>query len=250
MNAAEALRSEPFAVFDTETTGVDVENDRIVSAYVALVAPNGEIIESNSWLIDPGIPIPDEAAAVHGYTTERIRAEGDPDVASSIRLLANTLASTRRHPLVVMNAPFDLTLLDREVRRHRAGIVDPESGPEGLWWWPEPVLDPLVLDKAIDPYRRGKRTLTALCEVYGIQLEQAHAAESDARAAGALARILLEQTLAKAGDDGTVTLEDVHRWQTAWKSRQQDSLRDYFIREGKLDAAQTVRGDWPIYEEH
>jgi DNA polymerase III epsilon subunit-like protein len=63
------------AAFDIETTGTDPESDRIVTAAISLVG--AELPgEHHAWLIDPGIEIPAGAAAVHGITTERARAEG------------------------------------------------------------------------------------------------------------------------------------------------------------------------------
>ena len=46
-----------------------------------------------------------------------------------------------------------------------------------------PVLDPRVLDKHIDPYRRGGRKLTDLCAHYKVALDGAHSADADAIAA-------------------------------------------------------------------
>ena len=65
-------------VFDLETTGIDVATSRIVSAHVGLLNADGELVEQRSWLADPGVEIPAGAAAVHGITTERARAEGRP----------------------------------------------------------------------------------------------------------------------------------------------------------------------------
>ena len=43
-----------------------------------------------------------------------------------------------------------------------------------------PIADPLVLDRAVDRYRRGKRRLGDLCEVYGVHVdEDLHTAEVD-----------------------------------------------------------------------
>ena len=78
-------------------------------------------------------------------------------------------------PLVVYNAPYDLSLLDRECRRHR---VEPLG-------YPHPVIDPLVIDKAVDRYRKGKRTLVAAAERYGVDLDP----END-KAVSAVMRIL------------------------------------------------------------
>jgi DNA polymerase-3 subunit epsilon len=63
------------AAFDIETTGIDCESDRIVTAAVTL-AGGGRPLESHAWLVDPGIEIPAGATAVHGVSTERARAEG------------------------------------------------------------------------------------------------------------------------------------------------------------------------------
>jgi DNA polymerase-3 subunit epsilon len=51
--------------FDLETTGVNVEQDRIITACLALIRP-GHDTEVRSTVINPGIPVPDEAANVHG----------------------------------------------------------------------------------------------------------------------------------------------------------------------------------------
>jgi hypothetical protein len=65
------------AGFDLETTGIDVEQDRIVTACVVQCG-GGHDTASGTWLADPGIDIPEEAAKVHGITTAQARAEGHP----------------------------------------------------------------------------------------------------------------------------------------------------------------------------
>jgi DNA polymerase III epsilon subunit-like protein len=67
---------ERLGVFDLETTGLDVTQSRIVTAFVGVLDATGAVIESHEWVADPGIEIPEAAARVHGYTTERARAEG------------------------------------------------------------------------------------------------------------------------------------------------------------------------------
>src|ERR1043165_3222838 len=61
--------------FDLETTGTDPFEDRIVTA--AIVGP-GRM--RRTWLVNPGVPIPPGASAVHGVTDERAQAEGRPSV--------------------------------------------------------------------------------------------------------------------------------------------------------------------------
>src|SRR5690606_34398616 len=104
-----------------ETTGISTESDRVVTAAISLVGV-GLTTESRDWLVDPGIEIPAGAAAVHGITTERARAEGQ-DPASAIEEITAILAEQQRAgvPIVAFNARFDLTIIDREARRH--GVV-------------------------------------------------------------------------------------------------------------------------------
>ena len=98
------------AAYDIETTGTDTENDRIVTAAVSVVG-GGEPSESRTWLVDPGIEIPDEATAVHGITTEQARTEGQSS-ASAVAEITSVLASVVAEdiPIVAFNARFDLTI--------------------------------------------------------------------------------------------------------------------------------------------
>lgn len=64
---------EELGVFDLETTGIDVETARIVTAHVGAIDANGSVIERSDWLVNPGVVIPPQATAVHGITTERAR---------------------------------------------------------------------------------------------------------------------------------------------------------------------------------
>jgi DNA polymerase III epsilon subunit-like protein/8-oxo-dGTP pyrophosphatase MutT (NUDIX family) len=219
-------------VFDLETTGVDVDTARIVSACIAVLTASGDVIARWDWLADPGIDIPEGASAVHGITTQRAQDEGRAsvevvaEIAQTLRVLFGTGI-----PLVVYNAPYDLTLLDRECRRH--GLVPLEQ--------PGPVIDPLVLDKAVDRYRKGKRTLEVTAELYGVDLDGAHDAGADAIAAGRVA-----QALGRAyPEELDVPVADLHGRQEVWYAEQAASFADY-IRSVKGDAAYLADGAWPV----
>lgn len=233
----------PLVTFDTETTGVDPETARIVSAALILLDENGQPAVTDQWLLNPGVEIPEGATAIHGITTERAIAEGLP-AADGILSIAECLAAyaAAGYPLVVFNAPYDLTLLDREIRRHEVGIVGDIDGVGGIWWELGPVIDPLVIDKAVDRYRKGKRTLTALAaHMAGIEFEgEAHGAVADATTAGRIAqRMLNHQTL--HGRE----LATIHESQVGWAREQAAGLADYFARQGNHQAALGVTGDWP-----
>lgn len=225
----------PMAAFDLETTGTDTESDRIVTASVVVVGRDVET-ESHEWLVDPGMEIPAEASAVHGVTTEMARSEG-VDAAGAIEEITTLLARFQAEdvPIVAFNARFDLTMLDREARRYGVEPLEARlGGPEGLL-----VIDPLVLDKQCNRYRSGKRTLSILCEIYGIRLEEAHRSHADALAA---ARLAWKQARTEA-ELAELDLPTLHESQIAWAAEQAASLEAYFREKGRDE---TVEQAWPV----
>lgn len=160
--------------FDTETTGVDVTQDRIVTA--AVVRRHGTSTSVRSWLLDPGVEIPEGAAAIHGITTEHARRHGS-DAAEGLDQIADELARAldRDEPLVAFNASFDLSLLDAELRRHGLPTL-----PDRIAREVRVVLDPLVMDRALDRFRRGKRTLGDVAVHYRVESsDRLHTADVD-----------------------------------------------------------------------
>ncbi|MEU9102557.1 3'-5' exonuclease [Streptomyces sp. NPDC048361] len=229
----------PLAAFDTETTGVDVEGDRIVSA--ALVVQDGPAARPRvtRWLINPGIPVPAGATEVHGLTDAHLQLNGRwpaPVMDEVAKALAEQCSAGR--PLVIMNAPFDLTMLDRELRRHRAASLGHYLGRNPLR-----VLDPRVLDKHLDRYRKGRRTLTDLCEHYGVVLEGAHDAAADALAALELVRAVGRRF---AGRLERLTPTELHALQTTWHAAQARGLQAWFTKQGTPELVDTA---WPLRPE-
>jgi DNA polymerase-3 subunit epsilon len=220
-------------VFDLETTGVDVTADRIVTAHVGVLDADGSVLSARDWVADPGIEIPEGATAVHGITTAHARTHGRParevtgEVVDALRGILDAGI-----PVVAYNAPYDFSLLKHEALRHG---VEPILEPS-------PVIDPLVVDKAYDRWRRGKRTLTVVAEHYAVRLDGAHEASADAIAAGRVAQALAERYapwLPRSADE-------LHTRQIAWARAQAASLTEYFIRIGRLDPEEQLDGSWPI----
>jgi len=229
----------PLAAFDTETTGVDVETDRIVSAAVVVQDAPGGRPRVSRWLVNPGVPVPEGATAVHGLTEDHLQRNGrwpSPVMDEIVRELAEQSAAGR--PLVVMNAPFDLTLLDRELRRHRASSLD-------HWFETMPlrVLDPRVLDKHLDRYRKGRRTLTDLCEHYGVELAGAHDAAADAQAAMDVVRAVGRRFAARLE---RLSPAELHTLQAVWHAAQARGLEAWFARSGTEEAVDPA---WPLRPE-
>ena len=74
----------PICFFDLETTGVNIAKDRIVEISILKAFPDGSEQE-NTWLVNPGMPIPAEATAVHGITNEKVaNAPGFKEIAAEI----------------------------------------------------------------------------------------------------------------------------------------------------------------------
>lgn len=222
--------SDTLAVFDTETTGIDTRSDRLVTAYVGVIGPGGELVESHSWLANPGIDIPERAAAVHGITTEKAVAEGaDPAqvIAEVVAVLREFLA--RPLPVVAYNASFDLSLMHYEAIRH--GVEALED--------PRPIIDPLVIDRALDPYRKGKRTLDTVSAHYGLTNPAAHDAQGDAVTSGLVVQKLVERFPEQLSGDPN----DLHDQQIVWAKQWETNYFDYLERSGK--PRPQSRGAWP-----
>lgn len=217
------------ALFDTETDGKDPVSARLITACVAAVRP-GSAPDVTNWIAQPERDIPAEAAGVHGISTERARAEGAPR-AEVVEQVAAALAygsagpdgQWGRVPVVGHNLTYDLTLLDRELRRLRIGrltigfrehlgveyvgiqdavTVIVRGEPVGAFY----AIDTMIVDKAIDTYRPGpvnpqtgeksggRNRLSTVAEFYGVPIRgDAHAADADALAAGRVAWVIAKR---------------------------------------------------------
>lgn len=228
-----AWHDGPLAGLDFETTGTDPETARIVTACAALDIP-GEEPHVVTWLADPGTEIPEAASAIHGITTEKARADGAPEYDVTREICVTLGGAFGEVPLVVYNAPYDLTLLDRAARRLN-DLYDVQAG-----WEPHRlIIDPLVLDKALDKFRRGSRKLTDVCRHYGITLDNAHDATADALAAIKLARALARRYPRLAAmSDG-----ELHEFQVQAKTEQSASFQEYVRRQGSTEV---IDPSWPL----
>jgi DNA polymerase-3 subunit epsilon len=223
--------SDTLAVFDTETTGLDTRYSRIVTAFVGVIDASGTVTDSSEWLINPGVTIPDAATAVHGVTNERAQAEGrEPsEVVSEIgATLAGYLA--RGIPVVAYNASYDFSILHHEMVRYG---LEPLADPK-------PIIDPLVIDRAVDRYRKGKRTLQMATAHYEVAFDGAHTADADAVAAGRVAQAMIRAHQSELPE----TAESLHDQQIEWSTEWADNFQAF--RRGRGDAGFTASGEWPV----
>ena len=192
----------PMVGFDTETTGVSPANDRIVTA--ALITRQGSTVEARTWLIDPGVEIPARATEVHGITTEEARANGvapEGALEEIATALADALAAGI--PVVGFNAQYDLSIMEAELARHGLRTLA-DRLPGGI----RPVVDPLVLDRHLDKFRKGPRKLIDMCHIYVVPVvaDDLHAADADVLATLDLVHAIAQRYPAV----GQVGLQELH----------------------------------------
>lgn len=154
---------KPIIFFDLETTGTNITKDRIVEISMIKIMPNGT---ENEWTtrLNPEMPIPAEATAIHGIT--------DEDVANyrTFKMIAADLAkSFQGCDIAGFNSNrFDIPMLDQEFQR--AGVKFDFSKPR-------------FIDVQTIFHKKEQRTLAAAYKFYcGKDLADAHAAPADARA--------------------------------------------------------------------
>jgi DNA polymerase-3 subunit epsilon len=160
MEIALQLR-RPLAVLDLEATGLKPDMDRIVEIAIVRIEPDGKTTEYVKR-INPQIPIPPDATAVHGIRNEDLKdAPVFKDVAQEV---ADFLQGC---DLVGFNlSGYDLRMLLREFER--AGI-------------PFSTRDRVVVDAKQIYHAREPRTLEAACRFYLNEgHEHAHSALDDA----------------------------------------------------------------------
>ena len=153
----------PICFFDLETTGIDVAKDKIVEIAILKVFPNGNK-ESKTWLINPGIPIPESSSKIHGITDEKVANEPlFKELASQIYQMI------KDSDLAGFNSDrFDIPLLAEELLR--AGI-DFDLGNR------------VSVDIQTIFHKKEERTLSAAYKFYCNQvLENAHSAMADTTA--------------------------------------------------------------------
>ena len=223
--------------FDLETTGVDPFVDVPVSyAYIHRTRfGTGTHIESSTGLINPGRPIPEGAMAVHKIT-DAMAAEGF-ELVDAVDGLAGMLTDVWSHgsAVVGMNVSYDLTMVDSCCRRFGLPSLQ-ERCSLG------PVIDVMVLDRHLDRYRKGRRNLAALCEVYGVVNVSAHAAMGDAAAA----LDVLDAIVVAYPEIGKMSLSELGGAMGVWSADWLRSFSDWKVANGEAPI-ESYRFSWPIY---
>lgn len=169
------------AVLDTETTGLDSTTARIVQIGVMrLVKGSLEVEPKFERLVDPGIPIPPEATAIHSITDAKV--QGAPPFGAVIDDLEAYIGSSI---LIGHNIAYDLAVLRAEYER--AGRV----------WRPMRALDVRGLARLAAP-TLAHYGLRHLCEWLDIKCDPQGAAPNDAKSTARIFEALLPMLRAKS----------------------------------------------------
>lgn len=153
----------PLAVFDLETTGIDVTNDRIVEIAILKVFPDGKT-EEYCKRINPQIPIPEESSLIHGIYDKDIKD------APSFKDLAEEIAEfIGDADLAGYNSnKFDIPVLAEEFLRSESSFN---------------VADRKFIDVQNIFHKMEQRTLVAAYKFYcDKELKNAHSAMYDTKA--------------------------------------------------------------------
>jgi DNA polymerase-3 subunit epsilon len=165
----------PIALIDVETTGRDPSSDRIVEIGI-VKGLGGEVVSRQNWLVQPGIPIPEEARAVHGISDNDVK-----DAPRFEAIAAEVIQALEGCIPAAYNASFDKAFLTNELARTgytaTSGSATVPAVRRDVQW-----VDPLVWAREIHRDERS-RALGEVAARLGVRLETAHRAADDAEAA-------------------------------------------------------------------
>lgn len=192
-------------VLDTETTGIDPLEDRVCELGACYFKGGALVTPPLNVRINPGVPIPEGASGVHGiFDADVAEAPNFAEIAG--RLEAHLSGAWAREHLGASEAPilcgynaqhYDGPLLNAELKRAGSAIRLALSE----------IIDPIWCAREWGRAKKGR--LSAVCEAFGIELVNAHAAWADAEATG---RLLHELVLGFwISDPLSLALEDQAR---------------------------------------
>lgn len=182
--------SIPFVSIDTETTGLG-RDDRICQVAIASFFGDGRL-ETKSWLVYPGRPIPEQATRIHGITDRMVR-----NAPTFSEIVEDVIAELERAPWVAHNLQFDARMLAKEIPRDR--------WPQGV-----PTLCSMTYAKKhhVDTKHRRGHKLSDLANVFSVDYETGglHDAKYDANLLAYVTRSMMRgrevgKTFTKMSED-------------------------------------------------
>jgi len=169
-----------FIALDTESTGLDFENDRPIQVGMAVFLKS-QLIWTFNWYSNTSRPSNPDALAVHKIEDKWRQDNGihPREIMQHVLQLFNR-CSERNVPVIAFNAPFDFTMICKEMQRFSMKL-----NTDRLY-----VIDPLVIDrhyeKNVPVFTKPFMRLGQMAARYGLSAPT-HNALDDAICAGYLA---------------------------------------------------------------
>jgi DNA polymerase III subunit epsilon len=215
--------------FDTETTGLDPENDRITELGI-IHYQNGEVVLRWDVMLNPGIDIPAKVTEITQITNEMVRVS--PPIKWMTKPIRRMLTGG---VLVAYNAKFDYSFLSNALTRAKVKLP--------LGFELAKIIDPFTWLSELHKYEKGK-SLSAMCKRYDIEVDQWHRACDDAEATVRL----LSKIAPQMSDD----LDEVFTGQHEMRATQVADRKDYKKRKDgvpdnvKKHLGKDEEGEWII----
>ncbi|SDC87458.1 DNA polymerase-3 subunit alpha [Paenibacillus sp. UNCCL117] len=188
MNATDiALAEAEYVIFDVETTGLSVTNNKIIEL-AGVKMKDGKEIDRFATFIDPHERIPYNIQQLTNITDDMVR--GAPDISEKLPQFMEFVGDA---VLVAHNARFDMGFLNTNLKR--LGL--PEAA--------NPVLDTLELARLLYPTMKNHR-LNTLSDKFKVSLDNHHRAIDDSIALG----LVLYHMLKEAADNGYTQLSQLN----------------------------------------
>lgn len=215
------------ASFDTETTGIDLDKDEVVTASIVSVV-DGKF-DTKEWLLKTNIESNPSAYSKHLIDRETQLSDG-LDYESTIIEIARTLVNDYDY-IITANGTFDLTMVQNS--------FDRTNGEDYFDLSSISMIDIMVLDKYLDKYRRGSRKLMDLADHYRVNYEGIpHNSTFDAILTYGIYVMMLPQL-----EDMGHSVRDLPHLCEVEHRDQRRNLAEYFERVGKRA---TVTTGYPV----
>ncbi|BBI34399.1 PolC-type DNA polymerase III [Cohnella abietis] len=183
----QSLADAEYVVFDIETTGLSVTNNKIIElAGIKMI--NGQEVDRFETFVNPHEPIPYNIQQLTNITDEMVKdaPELEPKLKEFIAFIGDAV-------LVAHNARFDIGFMQEACKQH------------GLPPLKNPALDTLELARFLHPTMKNHR-LNTLASLYKVSLDNHHRAIDDTIALGGILVGLLKEALLR----GVTELESLN----------------------------------------
>jgi DNA polymerase-3 subunit epsilon len=196
LDAGQPARSLRYVVFDLETTGLDLNRDRVVSAAAYRVVDGrialGDVFSS---LVSPGRDIPSAAVKIHGIIPSMV-----DNAPSFAHVFEKFIAYIGTDILVGYHVGFDLHFLNMYMRKaHGFPVQNLALDAQSMC---RKVCFPQHL-RAYAGRLKGSQDLDAVAQHFGIEIPERHTATGDAMATA----MIFQRILSELEKDGPLRLK-------------------------------------------